>query len=66
MWSVPLTWRALALHRASFTAWNVYSSFKLHLHNGDPLTARTVNVPKGRPKTGQPPFAWGISAKDFA
>ena len=40
------------------------SSFKLHLHNGDPLTARTVNVPKGRPKTGQPPFAWEDSAKD--
>jgi lysozyme family protein len=28
------------------------SSLKLtsHLHNGDPLTGRTVNVPKGRPK----------------
>ena len=24
--------------------------FKGHLHNGDPLTARTVNVPAGRPK----------------
>ncbi|MBM3313631.1 hypothetical protein FJY70_03450, partial [candidate division WOR-3 bacterium] len=40
------------------------SSFKLHLHNGDPLTARTVNVPKGRPKSGQPPFVWEDSARD--
>jgi len=40
------------------------SSFKQHLHNGDPLTARTVNVPKGRPKAGEPPFAWEDSARD--
>jgi lysozyme family protein len=40
------------------------SSFKQHLHNGDPLTARTVNVPKGRPRTGQPPFVWEDSARD--
>src|SRR5438105_1931555 len=32
--------------------------FDQHLHNGDPLTARTVQVPAGRPRTGQPPFAW--------
>lgn len=38
--------------------------FSRHLHNGDPLTARTVNVPKGRPKTGMPPFAWRTSAID--
>jgi lysozyme family protein len=31
-------------------------NFGRHLHNGDPLTARTVQVPAGRPKTGQPPF----------
>jgi lysozyme family protein len=29
-------------------------SFNRHLHNGDPLTARTVHIPRGRPKTGQP------------
>lgn len=40
------------------------ASFKTHLHNGDPLTARTVHVPKGRPKTGKPPFAWEDSAAD--
>jgi lysozyme family protein len=39
-------------------------NFKVHLHNGDPLTARTVNVPKGRPATGTPPFSWEISAAD--
>jgi lysozyme family protein len=38
-------------------------NFKTHLHNGDPLTARTVHVPKGRPK-GTPPFKWEDSAVD--
>ncbi len=35
-----------------------------HLHNGDPLTARTVRVPKGRPKSGTPPWTWEESAVD--
>lgn len=35
-----------------------------HLHNGDPLTARTVHVPKGRPVNGNPPFEWYESAID--
>jgi lysozyme family protein len=39
-------------------------SFKGHLHNGDPLTARTKQVPAGRPKTGNPPFTWEESATD--
>lgn len=39
-------------------------NFKKHLHNGDPLTARTVQVPAGRPKTGNPPFTWEESAND--
>ncbi|NYZ15955.1 hypothetical protein HL658_25725 [Azospirillum sp. RWY-5-1] len=39
-------------------------SFKSHLHNGDPLDQRTVQVPAGRPKTGQPPFTWEESAQD--
>jgi lysozyme family protein len=38
--------------------------FTTHLHNGDPLTARTVHVPKGRPPGGTPPFAWELSATD--
>ena len=39
-------------------------SFDCHLHNGDPLTARTRQVPAGRPKTGEPPFTWEDSARD--
>lgn len=39
-------------------------NFQKHLHNGDPLTARTVRVPAGRPKTGNPPFTWEFSAAD--
>lgn len=38
--------------------------FDRHLHNGDPLTARTVQVPAGRPKSGDPPFPWEESAAD--
>ncbi len=39
-------------------------NFNTHLHNGDPLTARTVHVPKGRPVAGKPPFRWEDSAVD--
>ena len=39
-------------------------SFRGHLHNGDPLTARTVQVPAGRPLVGNPPFTWEESALD--
>src|SRR5450759_4784793 len=39
-------------------------NFSKHLHNGDPLTNRTVQVPAGRPKNGQPPFTWEESASD--
>jgi lysozyme family protein len=39
-------------------------NFKTHLHNGDPLSKRTVQVPAGRPKSGKPPFTWEFSAKD--
>lgn len=38
--------------------------FKLHLHNGDPLSGRTRRVPAGRPAAGQPPFTWEHSAED--
>lgn len=38
--------------------------FNRHLHNGDPLTARTVQVPAGRPASGSPPFSWPESAND--
>jgi lysozyme family protein len=39
-------------------------NFHRHLHNGDPLSGRTVHVPAGRPKTGSPPFTWEESAGD--
>jgi lysozyme family protein len=38
--------------------------FDRHLHNGDPLTGRTVQVPAGHPRSGAPPFTWEVSAKD--
>lgn len=37
--------------------------FSRHLHNGDPLTKKTVNVPKGRPKS-KGPWTWEESAVD--
>jgi len=40
------------------------SKINTHLHNGDPLTARTVHVPRGRPVAGNPPFSWEESAED--
>ena len=39
-------------------------NFKTHLHNGDSLQKRTVHVPSGRPKSGNPPFTWEESATD--
>lgn len=38
--------------------------FSYHL-NGDPLTDRTVRVPKGRPAEGNPPFSWEDSTVDI-
>lgn len=38
--------------------------FDGHLHNGDPLAARTVQVPKGRPPIWDPPNDWNSSAVD--
>lgn len=38
--------------------------FDCHLHNGDPLTKRTVHAPAGRPVSGHPPFSWEYSALD--
>ncbi|MGB3078377.1 MAG: hypothetical protein WBB31_04805 [Saprospiraceae bacterium] len=39
-------------------------NFNTHMHNGDPLTGRTVQVPKGRPVSGNPPFTFEESAID--
>ena len=40
------------------------NDFTKHLHNGDPLTAKTKNVPAGRPTTGTAPFTFEQSAID--
>ena len=39
-------------------------NFSRHLHNGDSLQKRTWRVPKGRPRSGRPPFTWSASAED--
>jgi lysozyme family protein len=52
-------WVVGALHNMEASG-----SFTKHLHNGDPLSARTVQVPKGRPLNGNPPFTWEFSAVD--
>jgi lysozyme family protein len=38
-------------------------SFAKHLHNGDPLSAKTTHVPANRP-AGSPPWTWEESATD--
>lgn len=55
---VPWQWIACAHSLESS------QNFTRHLHNGDPLTARTVQVPRGRPASGSPPFTWEASAID--
>jgi lysozyme family protein len=55
-----IPWHFVALVQCMETSLN----FKCHLHNGDPLTARTVHVPAGHPTTGNPPFTWEQSATD--
>lgn len=39
-------------------------SFTRHLHNGDPLYSKTINIPKGRPPIWEPPYRWEVSALD--
>lgn len=43
-------------------------SFTRHIHNGDPLTGRTIHAPAGRPKampaSGDFPYTWEESAID--
>lgn len=55
-----IPWYFVALVHNMETALN----FNCHLHNGDPLSARTVHVPAGRPPVGSPPFGWEQSATD--
>lgn len=65
--------RYLVIEEALGTPWYIVGAihyreaslnFNRHLHNGDPLTKRTVQVPAGRPTTGNPPFTWEQSAID--
>ena len=39
-------------------------NFRAHLHNGDPLSRRTIQVPAGRPPVWNPPSDWAASAID--
>ena len=39
-------------------------NFNSHLHNGDPLTGKTVHVPAGRIPGKNPPYTWEESAID--
>lgn len=56
--AIPWKWLALVhLMEANLR-------FDCHLHNGDPLSARTVHHPAGRPTIGAPPFTWEDSAAD--
>ncbi len=57
-WMLPWWWVGCIHYRESS------NNFRTHLHNGDPLSARTKNVPKGRPLVGEPPFTWDVSAAD--
>ena len=49
---------------ASLNTMESGGSFGHHLHEGSSLKFRTCYVPKGRPKTGNPPFSWAYSAID--
>lgn len=51
-------WLVALIHEMECT-----QNFNCHLHNGDPLTAKTVHVPVGRPM-GEPPFTFLESAVD--
>lgn len=40
------------------------NNFSGHIHNGNPLTGKTYDVPAGRPKTGKAPWTWLESVID--
>lgn len=62
---VAMPWSFVALIHSMEESTDV-GAFHCHLHNGDPLSERTVHDPAGRPphKIGDPPFAWEVSARD--
>lgn len=57
---LAIPWQVVACihYRESSLRWSG------HLHNGDPLSAKTRNVPAGRPRDGYPPYSWEESARD--
>jgi len=57
---VGIPWYLIAIIHTMESGGN----FHRHLHNGDPLTARTVHIPRNRPIKGNPPFSWEESAID--
>jgi lysozyme family protein len=57
---LSLPWYAIGILHYMESSCN----FSTHLHNGDPLTAKTIHVPKGRPTSGHPPYSWEVSARD--
>lgn len=56
--SVPA--RVIFVLHGRESTWN----FGKHLHEGSPLSARTRWIPKGRPRSGTPPFTFEESAED--
>ena len=58
--AVCVPWYFIGAIHALETSFN----FRDHLHNGDPISARTFHVPAGRPKQWLPPSDWVSSAKD--
>jgi len=57
---VCVPWYFIGVIHALETSFN----FQSHLHNGDPLSHKTVHVPAGRPVPWLPPSDWQSSAKD--
>jgi lysozyme family protein len=57
---ICVPWYFIGVIHALETSFN----FNAHLHNGDPLSQKTVHVPKGRPVPWLPPSDWQASAKD--
>ena len=53
-------WWFVGLTHAMESSYN----FSKHLHNGDPLTGRTRQRPRGRIPGLSPPYSWEVSAED--
>lgn len=69
-----MPWWFIAITHFMEAGWKYPKHFNYHLHCGDPLTGRTFNVPRGRPKfnpgqgskppSPENPYSWHESAKD--